>query len=414
MVGDMEKIVREIKYWSQLFLLPVYALSFLMPRSKNIWVFGSTFGKRFADNPKYFYLYVSQFHSNEIIPIWISKNKKVIKLLKSNDLKAYYLYSLKGIWYALKAKNYIFDNYSKDICFVLSGGAIKINLWHGIPLKKIQMDNIFDKVRHPENNWQKIRWMLRRLSDEKPTDYVLATSMMLKKVFSSAFHTKNVLICGYPRNIVFKNNVLNKIGFVCEKECLSFMTNFKEKNNGYVALYMPTFRDSEIQIIEVIDFNRFGSFLSENNILFCVKTHPKSKTQNLWKSLQCSNIKVMPQETDPYYFITAADVLITDYSSIYFDYLLLDRPIIFFDYDRDEYLKASREFYFNYEEFTPGIKVDNMAKLMYVLSDFNSLYSDVQMKIKRELVRSKVFQNSSVNFCEELYGIIKLLTSNNK
>ena len=55
-----KKIINGLKYWGQLLLLPVYWLSFLVPGNKNIWVFGSTFGRRFADNPRYFYLYVSQ------------------------------------------------------------------------------------------------------------------------------------------------------------------------------------------------------------------------------------------------------------------------------------------------------------------------------------------------------------------
>lgn len=49
-------------------------------------------------------------------------------------------------------------------------------------------------------------------------------------------------------------------------------------------------------------------------------------------------------------------MLVTDYSSIYFDYLLLDKPIIFFNYDLEEYLNNSRDMYFNYDEFTPGRK----------------------------------------------------------
>ena len=55
-----KKIINGLKYWGQLLLLPVYSLSFLVPGNKNIWVFGSTFGRRFADNPRYMYLYVKK------------------------------------------------------------------------------------------------------------------------------------------------------------------------------------------------------------------------------------------------------------------------------------------------------------------------------------------------------------------
>lgn len=124
-------IINRLKYWGQLLLLPVYWFSFLMPRDRNIWLFGSTFGRRFADNPKYFYLYISQ-HKEEygIRPVWLSHNREVVGLLRKADggkgtYEAYYYHSLRGIWLALRGKIYLFDNYSKDINFWQSGGAIK-------------------------------------------------------------------------------------------------------------------------------------------------------------------------------------------------------------------------------------------------------------------------------------------------
>ncbi|MDE6420890.1 MAG: hypothetical protein K2K87_10230, partial [Lachnospiraceae bacterium] len=66
------KAVNGIKYWGQLLLLPIYWLSFLMPRDKNIWLFGSTFGRRFSENPRYLYLYACQHREeNGLRPIWI-------------------------------------------------------------------------------------------------------------------------------------------------------------------------------------------------------------------------------------------------------------------------------------------------------------------------------------------------------
>ena len=162
------KITDRLHYWGQLLLLPVYWLSFLVPRDKKIWLFGSTFGRRFADNPRYLYLYVSQ-HRDElgIRPIWISHNEDVVKMLNAEGYEAYMYHSLKGIWFALRGKLYLYDNYSKDINFWQSGGALKINLWHGIPLKKIQHDNVFDKFRHPKNFWGKIKNFLSIITNIK-------------------------------------------------------------------------------------------------------------------------------------------------------------------------------------------------------------------------------------------------------
>ena len=76
------KIADWLKYWGQLLLLPVYWMSFLVPRDRKLWLFGSTFGRRFADNPKYLYLYVSQ-HKKElgVRPVWISHDKSIVSML---------------------------------------------------------------------------------------------------------------------------------------------------------------------------------------------------------------------------------------------------------------------------------------------------------------------------------------------
>lgn len=146
----LKKFINSIKYWAQILLVPLYWVSFITPRSKKVWIFGSTFGKRFADNSRYFYLYINQFKKSEIRAIWISHDNKIVKFLKENGLEAYYYRSLKGIYYCLRGYVYIFDNYSKDISFWLSGGAVKVNLWHGSGNKKTNYDNKFDRVRHPK------------------------------------------------------------------------------------------------------------------------------------------------------------------------------------------------------------------------------------------------------------------------
>ena len=223
-----KKIINGLKYWGQLLLLPVYWLSFLVPGNKNIWVFGSTFGRRFADNPRYFYLYVSQHSAYQsdklaqrvdawkkeghewkadedcltIRAVWISHNKEIVSFLQSNGYEAYYYHSLKGIWMALRAGVYLFDNYSKDINFWQSGRALKVNMWHGIPLKKIQADNRFDLFRHPKNSWEKFKCFPRNLSDEKPSHYVLTTSEFMRPIFSVGLASALATALGNASNMV--------------------------------------------------------------------------------------------------------------------------------------------------------------------------------------------------------------------
>lgn len=400
----MKRLIREIKYWGQIFLLPVYGLSYLFPRSKKIWVFGSTFGKRFADNPKYFYLYTSQKHSEQIKSIWISKSREIVRLLKKNKAKGYYLYSMQGIWYSLRAKVYFYDNYSKDICFPLSGGAIKINLWHGIPLKKIQKDNRFDFVRNPRSRLESFRWLLRRVSDEKNTDYILATSKFMRPYFSSAFRTQRVICCGYPRNDLLQSDNISNIYSDVE---LSLDRALREqKGDRKIVFYMPTFRDSETKFFEVISLQRMNKFLHQAKILLIVKLHTKSKLHKEFLKIVGNNIIVMDAMADIYPALKQADLLITDYSSIYFDFLLTGKPVIFFPYDIEDYLRDSREFYFDYDTFTPGKKVFTQEQLEQTLITIDSNKTEADKILN--LVFDEPGKATSEDLFHKIVEIVKL------
>lgn len=385
------KIKDKVKYWGQLLLLPIYWFSFLIPRNRKIWLFGSTFGRRFADNPKYFFLYVSQ-HKEEtgIRPIWITHKKEIAKLLQGNGYEAYYYHSLRGIWFALRGKVYLFDNYSKDINFWQSGGAVKVNLWHGIPLKKIQADNIFDPFRHPSSLWERWKNFPRNLSDEKPHHYVLATSELLRPIFSSAFRTGNVLICGYPRNDSMLSDGLSNLYTAQEREVLGKIREKLQAGRLRMLYYMPTFRDSETKFFETVDLGELNKFLELNQLLFCVKLHPKSKLRSKFGEIESGNVIVVDADADPYLFISESALLVTDYSSIYFDYLLSGKPIIFFDYDLKEYLSASREMYFDYERYTPGRKASTWAELRGAILE--ALGNPEQYREEREQMLVKMFR----------------------
>lgn len=406
----MKKVIMEIRYWSQIYLIPLYLITYLIPRNRKIWVMGSTFGYRFADNPKYFYLFLHQRMRDKVRPIWISRDKSTVKMLRKKGYESYYLRTIRGVWYCLRAKVYLYDNYSKDICFSLSGGAIKINLWHGIPLKKIAKDNIFDRIRNPRNQLERVRWSLRRMTDEKPSDYVLATSEFIKPIFSSAFNTQNVLIANYPRNDYILTNIIENTLTPSEEEVLEEL--IVRKDSMKVILYMPTFRESETDFFEVINLNRFNIYLKENNFLFYIKLHTKSKLTEKFNRIKSKNIIVIPSTADPYIFLKKADVLVTDYSSIYFDYLLLDRPIIFFNYDIKKYLINSRELYFDYDEFTPGYKVQSMNQLEEALDKaLNKSDNDEYITMRRK-IKNMVFDSSGNIGCFELYKHINTLLSN--
>lgn len=399
----MKQLINYLKYWGQLLFLPVYWFSFFFPRNKNIWLFGSTFGRRFADNPRYFYLFLSQNKQFGIHAIWISHSKPLVAELNLAGYEAYWYKSLKGIWYCLRGKVYLFDNYAKDISFYLSGGAKKINLWHGIPLKKIQADNMFDRIRHPSNLKEKIESIPRRISDEKSSHWILTPSSVFTKIFSSAFLTKHVLVCVYPR---WDSFFLNQT-FLLNSEKKDIKT-ISSKNFKKVIYYLPTFRESETKFFKVINLNALEHFLQEKKYLLCIKLHCKSKLQSKFKEIQSSYIYLIDANSDPYVCLKKADMLITDYSSVYFDYLITEKPIIFFCYDLDEYLKKEREFYFQYEKVTPGRKVKTWDELKKAIEECNN--PTYQEKRLRKAIQTKIYDKQETKRCSyQLYKKVRYI-----
>ncbi len=385
-----KKLFERIKYWSQILLLPVYGFSFLIPRNKKIWVFGCSFGKRFADNPRYLYLYISQNCSEKIRPIWISKNKEIVNFLIQNHYESYYYLSWKGIITCLRSAVYVFDNYSKDINFWLSGGAIKVNLWHGSGNKKTNYDNKFDKVRHPKNLYEMWTSFPRRLSDEKPHHYTLATSEAMKSIFMSAFRTdeKHIIIDGYPRNdILFDECHIDNLFTEAEKKLVETVCEKKKKQLKIMA-YMPTFRESEEKLLDIINLSELNDFYNSKMLFLIIKLHPKSKIKNKIADSNYTNIMIADADIDVYSFLKEVDLLITDYSSVYTDYILLDRPVIAFHYDWELYKENTRDSYIEHDTYMPEVKVKDMRELEEAILE---LLTEDRCKVDRSDSRNRMF-----------------------
>lgn len=347
--------------------LSIYWLSFLTIRDKKIVLFGSSFGYSFAGNSKYAYIYMNSIDS-KLRPIWISRDDKIVKKIRDWGYESYNIYSLKGIYYALRAKTYVFDHYSKDISFWLSGGTNKFSLWHGIPLKKIHKDNKFDIPRNPRNIFDRIRWCLRIIQNENPSYYYSVTSEYQKKINLQAFAAESgrMSVSGYARtDILLDNSYLkDKTALTVNNQGL-YQDILERKSRGdKILIYMPTHRDSEEELFEIIDFTDLNDYFQGNNISFLMKLHIRSKVYEKTSKMDYSHIINLDQREDLYPYLEMSDGLITDYSSIYFDYLLLDKPIIFFAYDIETYIRESRELYYKYEDVTPGEIVRDMPGLI--------------------------------------------------
>jgi CDP-glycerol glycerophosphotransferase (TagB/SpsB family) len=370
------------------FLFVAYFFSYIVPRNKKIWVFGCWNGKKFADNAKYLFLF-SQ-HKKNILPNWITKNKGLAKQMRARGYRSYYYLSLKGIYYTLRAKCFIFDSHIIGINFWLSGGCKKINLWHGIPFKKIEFDiekgKLSELYQSEGLKKQIIKFFSPWIFVDTKLDFLLATSDLFKQKLSSAFRVKQekIFVSGQPRNDILFKNKIKGVETAKERGIADELAKRRQAGNK-IILYAPTFRDTggNVLLESGIDLEELNEFLKKRESFFLIKFHP---SERITVDKNFSQIKFIPADTDIYTFLKNIDILITDYSSLYFDFLLLDRPIIFFPYDLDKYINKDRELYFDYHEFTPGPKTYGFQELLELLEKFivgqNDKYNNQRAKIR--------------------------------
>lgn len=333
-------------------------LFYLWPRSKSVWVLGAGQNK-FIDNSRYLFLYLNKFHE-DIRPVWLTASSEVIDQIRSMGFEAYHRWSLKGIWFALHAKYWFYTSYVSDINYYLCRGACLINLWHGIPFKKIEFDIDNGPLRDLYKNPSFFqRWIGYAGNFVKP-DYLIGTSdYVANKMFSTAFRLplERCLNFGLPRNDIFYQEILMG-GEESKILGIQGMETILKRIRAYrrCCIYMPTWREYNPDFLRDsgVDFKRLDEKLENSQTVLLLKLHINTPVNYLNSISNLKNLLLLDSALDVYPLLKYTDVLITDYSSIAFDYLHLNKPMAFFVWDYDDYAEKSRSMYLDFEQYAKG------------------------------------------------------------
>lgn len=372
-------------------------VSLVVPRSRRIWAFGSWYGQRFADNPKYFFLHCASNERHSVRAVWLSGSPVVVQRIRALGFEAYHRMSPRGLWYALRAGVYIVDCRVMDVSPIAASGAVKVNLWHGVPLKKIERDivqsnNALAQANRGPLPLRLANKMLRPQLSER-YDYILATSRTTRERFASAFATpeSRIITAGYPRTDVLLRQDDGAQFRMPEEQRIIEECRAHAAAGRRVLFYMPTFRDwrndADRQI--PIDWDALDALLrTHGGVLYC-KLHPNDQA-SLPDLTAFDRISLIPSSVDPYPVLRFTDALISDYSSIFFDYLLLDNPVLFYPYDLEDYQRYSRALYDRYEDVTPGPKARTARELESLVVQLLTGYAAMQREWRpaREQVRA--------------------------
>lgn len=342
------------KLATELLLAPVYFISFFFKRRRNVWVFGEWHGKRHSDNAKYFYEHVRD-ECGEVTAIWITKNKELLNKLPQEGVSAFHAFSLKGIYYCSIAKLAFVTHGADDINQYVIGSAILVNLTHGTPLKRIGKDALYDRLGALTYIFDV--FLSRFLAAKKSSDYVITASEISKERFSTALNVKrNIVALGYPR----WKPILSGFSY---NDILKYKDAF-----DCVLLYAPTLRKNNHATIEPFDYGGidcFISYIENKNILLLVRPHPSMSFSE--KIFNTSN-NVMLAGSDVFEdvnkILPSIDGLITDYSSVMYDFAILHRPIYLLAPDAEEYICKDVGIYGDYYSDALGPVLNSWDELI--------------------------------------------------
>lgn len=358
---------RGIKSRSKMKLF-IYNHFFTKLKRKDNWVMFESFqGKSYSDNPKYIYEYM-QGKKMRYKYIWSVEESKDIpykpKQVKRLSL-SYYYYLARSKYWVLNSRlpNYI--NKSND--------NIYLQTWHGTPLKRLAGD--MEDVHMPGTN--SATYKRNFYNETQKWDYLISPNRYSSEVFKSAFWFDNEMLnIGYPRNdLLYNKNNTSDINQLKSK--------LKLPVNKKVILYAPTWRDDEFyakgqyKFQLKLDLDKLQKNLGDDYIII-MRMHYFIATK-----MDISEYEGFAYDFSFYNDIgelyLVSDLLITDYSSVFFDYANLKRPMLFFTYDIDKYRNTLRGFYIDMENEVPGplLKTtDEVIDTIKNINDMNEKYKD--------------------------------------
>lgn len=385
----LSRVVAGVKY---ALLGGLYVLSFVWPKDEALWVFGAKEGEAFVDNSKYLFLHVAEERTN-IRAVWLSRNENVVETLQSQGYEAYHADSLAGISVSLRASIMFVSHSRRDVNMWCSGGATVVGLWHGIMLKQVKWDAGRQLDRPIMGLIERGKYTLF-----KQFDWLTVTSEAMVEPFASGrkMDPSRVIVTGYPRNDLLDGRFPDgRIETRSEAETDIYETAETLHEESDVLLYAPTFHEETNQHVQDhLDLPKLDALLAEIDAYLIVKLHPRDQLD--LRREEFSRIVSMSSALDVYPLLPSTDALITDYSSLYFDYLLLDRPVIFYPFDREQY-RAARGFNLDYDEVTPGPVATEFDEL---LTSIEAVLEDDEFTTERNAVRDEFLQPPSTNRCK--------------
>ncbi len=332
------------------------------PAKKKLVVFESYLGKQYSCNPRAIYEYMVD-HKPDYTLIW-SVDKHYTEPFDQSNIPYVKRFTVPWL-FAMARAQYWVVNSRLPLWIPKPKHTTYLQTWHGTPLKKLAND--MDEVHMPGTDTEAYK---RNFTKEASNwDYLISPNAYSSAIFRSAFlFDKEMIESGYPRNDLL--HALDK-----EERAVLIKRKLKLPLDKKIILYAPTWRDNEFyargkyKFTIQLDLDRMRKELGGQYIIL-LRMH----------YLVAENLDLSPYEGFAYDYshhgdinelYLISDVLITDYSSVFFDYANLRSPMIFFTYDLHTYRDLLRGFYFDFEENAPGPIVKTSDEVIETIKEID-------------------------------------------
>ena len=325
-----------------------FVLEIIVRPKKGIVIISLPKARIYADNSRYFFEYCANDPDNNVF--LLTKSKQVFKEVQDKyPGKVLYAYSRKALWNYLRA-NVLFTTHNKwdfHPYYPIGNFRTFVNLWHGTPLKRVNHLHYKRSV----NNKNQMKYCKYYITSSEFTKYLMATQFEI--------HIDDILVTGQPRNDAL---------FTKDEKLLEKHPVLKKK----VILYAPTFRSyGRVRLFPFDDFDKkkLLNFLEEHDAYILIRCHINEwiAFKEEWASEESGSDRIIMADVQRYECVQEllrhTDILVSDYSSIHFDFSLLNRPMIFLPYDIEEYIKH-RGLNVDYNKNTPGPKVSSFQEFL--------------------------------------------------
>lgn len=366
-------------------------------RNNRVWVFGGWEGAHYDDNSRHLFEYINKEHP-DILAIWLTQSSATVKQIEAYGYKACTFYSIKGIKTALRAGVAIYSHGLIDFGqFPLVGGAKIVSLWHGVGFKKIYNAK-YQGIK------LKAKKMLSHFFSWTTRDITTVTSEYTRNQFQCIFglNPKDIFITGQPRNDVLFRRVSKEKVF----------ESLKIDDTKKIILYMPTYRSPSFGVDymsglvdELYNSQTLDDYLRKDNAVFLAKLHPLTPHINIQNR---ENFKILDYDSikNNQELLAVSDVMVTDYSSCFVDYALLNRPVIFYVPDQEKFVSQSE----GLDDDFFRISALNSAKTVEEFVDKLEHSSNVVCDATNELFEAPAIKGTC--YCNNVYELIKSKINN--